>query len=392
MATTNNSINSVLIGQTSKSAFGEMLVVEPSSVIQLQFPYIVNTDLVSTAVTGSGTVTHSAPFCVLSTTATTASSASFSSIKRLHYRTGQGCAALFTSVFTLGTAGSQQYVGVGNTSDGFFFGYNGVNFGILHRNNSSDTWIQQGGWNGDNFDGTGASGITLDFTKGNVFKIQYQWLGYGNIFFYIENPVTGGFELVHQIRYPNTSTSTSLKNPTLALYAYVANTTNNTNIVTKIPSFAGFVEGAILSNDIRFGIDHSKTGVTTELNILTLQNKTTFNSISNQKEVILDTLSFTTTGTPDCTFRLKKNVTLGGSPSYADVAVNNSVVSYDTAGTTVASGRQLATFYVNGNNETTINISHMDILLQPGDKLTISATSSGAGIAPAVGVSWRERY
>ena len=42
-------------------------------------------------------------------------------------------------------------------------------------------------------DGTGPSKQTLDPEFGNVFKIQYQWLGFGAIIFSIENSVTGDF-------------------------------------------------------------------------------------------------------------------------------------------------------------------------------------------------------
>lgn len=389
---TNNSINSVLIGSAQKSSFGELLVSELSASVQLQFPYIINTDIVSTSTTGSGSVTHSAPFCVLSTTAAASSTAEFSSIDTLHYRTGQGGLCMFTAVFTTGAADSSQIIGIGNSVDGFFFGYDGATFGILHRNNSSDNWIAKSSWNNDVLNGTGSSAFALDPTKGNVYRISYQWLGYGNICFFVENPNTGQFVLVHEIKYANSSASTSLTNPTLALHAKVANTTNATNIVLKTPSFSGFVEGKIVHNDVRFAINNSKPTVTTELNILTIQNKSTFNSITNKKVVLPDFLSFTTTGNPDCTFKLYRNATLGGSPSYTDIAVNNSVVSYDVAGTTVSSGRLLGVFFVNGNNETTIDIGEMDLRLRPGEKFTISATSSGAAIAPACAIMWAERY
>lgn len=70
-----------------------------------------------------------------------------------------------------------QLMGVGDDLDGFFFGYNGSSFGILRRQNGTDNWIPQSAWNNDTFDGNGRSGVALNATQGNVYSIQYQWLG-----------------------------------------------------------------------------------------------------------------------------------------------------------------------------------------------------------------------
>jgi hypothetical protein len=51
---------------------------------------------------------------------------------------------------------------------------------------STDTFIPQSEWNGDKLDGNGSSGITIDPTKGNVFQILIQYLGFGGIVFQVE--------------------------------------------------------------------------------------------------------------------------------------------------------------------------------------------------------------
>ncbi|OGB86089.1 hypothetical protein A3J41_01045 [candidate division TM6 bacterium RIFCSPHIGHO2_12_FULL_38_8] len=227
------------------SVYGEILAVQPTAIIQLQFPYNINTDYVSTSVTGAGTVTSSTNFALLQTGASASSSATMLSRQRLHYQASQGCVTMYTALFTTGVANSTQKIGIGNAQDGFFFGFNGTTFGILHRVNSVDTWIPQTSWNQDKFNGSGASGVTLDPTKGNIYKIQYQWFGFGAINFFIENPNTGALVLVHQIQYANANTATSLLNPALQLMAEVINTTNATNVTLKTPSFAGIIEGFV---------------------------------------------------------------------------------------------------------------------------------------------------
>lgn len=384
-----NAINSIFSNQ---DAFGNLVTSSLSPRIQLQFPYVINTDANTTITTGSGTVTHSAPFAVCSTTAATNSSARLSSKNNLHYRTGQGGLCLFTAIYTTGVANSVQEVGLGDNVNGFFFGYNGTSFGINRRSNSSDNYIPQTDWNKDKMNGTGRSGVTLDPTKGNVYKIQYQWLGFGAINFYIESQVTGSFVLVHQISYANQNTTTSVLNPSMPVSFSVSNTTNNTNIVVRVPSIAAFVEGNLTDSGLVNAINNQKSGVTTRLNILTIRNNATFGGIANRKFVEPLFLSISNTSNADAVFSIILNATLGGVPLYTDISSGTSVVSYDVAGTTIANGRLVAVFYVNGNTQSQIDLKNVPLILNALDTLTVSATSSGAAILASCGITWSEQF
>lgn len=372
------------------TAFGELSMAQNNPRIQLQFPYNINTEEVNTTTTGSGTVSFSQPFAVCSTTAATSSSATLSSKNNIHYRTGQGGLVIFTCIFTTGATGSTQVIGVGDASDGLFFGYNGTAFGINRRYNGSNNWTDQTAWNQDKMDGTGASGMTLVPTNGNVYKIQYQWLGFGNINFYIENPATGLTVLVHQIQYPNQFTTTTLLNPTKPIMMQATNTTNNTNIVMKSPSMAAFVQGILAPPQLINNINNSKA-VTTQASILTIRNNTTFNSITNYKAVHILQLSYTN-GNQLATFNLYLNATLGGSPSYTNVNANTSVVSYDTAGTTVSGGKLVGTYYSNTNQSNALDISAYYIILNPGDTLTVAGTSAGPSVTCYASLMWNEQF
>jgi len=383
-----NSINAVF---SNADAFGNLTTSSLLPRIQLQFPYNINTDEVSTSTTGSGTVTHSTPFAVLSTTAAINSSASFTSKNNLHYKTGEGGLCLFTAIYTPGVSGSIQEAGLGDSVNSLNFCFNNSTFGINRRSNSVDNFIAQSAWNKDKMDGSGASGMTLDPTKGNVYKIQYQWLGFGELNFYIENPNTGRFAWVHSIQYANSNTSTSLLNPSMPLYAKVANTSNDSNISLKVPSMAAFVEGALVDLGLINSISNSKSAITTETNILTIKNNATFNSILNRKSVTPLFLSSTNTGIADVTYRLKLNATLGGAPSFTNISTNTSVVSYDVAGTTVTGGRQVAIFFSQGNTNAQIDLKNIPIIMNNSDTLTVSATSSGAAISPSVALTWTEQ-
>jgi hypothetical protein len=55
----------------------------------------------------------------------------------------------------------------------------------------------------------------LDYSKGNVYDIQYQWRGAGNFRFFAGNPKTGRLEVIHEIKNLNSSGSLSIRNPSL---------------------------------------------------------------------------------------------------------------------------------------------------------------------------------
>ena len=57
----------------------------------------------------------------------------------------------------------------------------------------------------------------LDLAMGNIFDIQFQWRGVGNISFYIGNPTTGVSELVYTFRNLNKSAELTMFNPALPI-------------------------------------------------------------------------------------------------------------------------------------------------------------------------------
>jgi len=380
-------------GNLDKTAFGELAVQQSVAEVLIHFPYNLNTDHVNTTVTGSGAVTHSGQFAVMASGAAINSSGQLNSNRALEYNPGIGGLARFTTIFGTPTTGNTQISGIGSATDGFFFGYNETSFGVLHRVNSVDTWIPQSVWNTDKMDGTGPSGMILDPTKGNVFQIRYQWLGFGAIRFYIENQFTGTLNQVHVIDYANQNTTVSVNNPSFNFCAKSENTTNDTDIQMKVPSIGLFIEGTRGSVGFtRNAIGNEKSiSAGVETNILTIRNKTVYQGIVNEIQVQPDILSFAGDGAKNIIFRLKVDATLGGTPSYTDIRTNNSVVDFDTAGTTVTGGVLVLTIPVAKTGQLTISLPLLNQVMTPGRTLTISAESTGSNDVQA-GMSWQERF
>jgi hypothetical protein len=271
----------------------------------------------------------------------------------------------------------------------------------MRRSNSSDTWVAQTAWNGDVLDGTGTSGVTLDPTKGNVYKIQYQWLGFGTIKFYVGDPNNGYWILAHTIQYANANTSTTIVNPSLQIMAACTNATNTTNITLRVASLAAFVEGKIRQTDnvVRNSIFNNNASIASGSmrNILTIQNKSTYQSVNNRVEVLPDYLTImeTTGGTQGIRVSLYLNPTVAGTPSFTDISTNTSVVSYDIAGTTVTGGKVLISFFSSGiatDKQAYFDLKDFSIVLQPGDRLVVAAIASGGTNTIYAGLSWVEKF
>lgn len=80
----------------------------------------------------SASVTTTDNKYVCSTGTTAFSFSSLQSRERCKYRPGQGIVGRFTALFSAPVASSILVAGVGSGESGFYFGYNGTSFGILH--------------------------------------------------------------------------------------------------------------------------------------------------------------------------------------------------------------------------------------------------------------------
>lgn len=361
---------------TERSAFGEQIVMSNFPVAGWKHTYNVNADLVKSVVTGSGTVTGSAGMAVLSTTAATNSSASINTYRDLRYSPGQGALVRFTAIFTTGVANSEQYIGIGAIEDGLFFGYNGTSFGILHRNNSVDTWIPQASWNVD-------TRVGLDPTKGNVYSIVYQWLGFGMLSFNIEDSATGRFVNVHNIAYANLNTVTSFQNPTLSVYAYVKNTSNNTNVVLKTPSAMAFIQGFADINelyplDLHRAFSASKSFASTlEQPIISVLGATTFQSLTNRVRSRLAIQSAAVDATKPVIIRLYKNATVVGG-AYTSWNANTSTLSANTTIASFSGGNLVNSFQLAKSEGRSIHMDNFDIKIGPTENFLYTSQCSGA--------------
>jgi hypothetical protein len=396
-----------------RTAFGSMDVSQDTPTCQVDFIYGINTNLTSNSTASGGVVGWYNGMANVATAATVSSSASLVSKRYVRYRPGEGVKGRWTAMFTSGVAGNTQLAGLASDStDGMFWGYNGTSFGIMYRNRSVDTWIPQASWNIDPMMGGSSSptGQILDPTKLNVYQVKFQYLGGGNIFFYIINSFTGRFDLVHLIRNANTQTQTNFRNPSMNMLWTTYNSPSST-AVCKVSggSCALFVEGVrtflgpLNSEDAYL----TATPNLTLTSVLAFRNATTFNGIPNRAFLHLRSISVAINGGSTSTIvilRIIKNYTSGPTTflpiqgTTADngvtVTAGQSCVSTNvpspTTYVTVSGGTQIFSVTVSATSLAVIDLTPYEISIFPGD--TVSFAAYGTASTPLVGVTvvWNE--
>lgn len=484
--------------QNQKSAFDELLVAEATPIVQLQFPYNINTEIIEKRENNLGTITQEDGMAVIQCGTGSNSAAHMLSRVPLKYGPGQGATMRFTAMFTAGVADSLQLAGIAEVGDGLLFGYNGAAFSVLRREQgkpeiqtltisngasvaggnitinldgvsktvavvNSDTarevavkiadadfsdtglgwsalvdnataifkawsdgdkagaftlvdtdttgvtgtfaetvagastilnWVAQSDWNVDTMDGAGPSGITLDPTKGNVYQLRYQWLGFGLLSYFVEDPEDGELHLVHRIKYANANIIPSLQNPTLPLHVMSKNNANDSNLIIKTSSMGGFVEGRVKDLGLPNGKSNSITNLTTtELPILSIKDKLVYQSTINRVRVTPLFLSLATESSKPVIFRVRLNPTLTGTPAFTDIDAANSVVSFDIASSGITGGSEIFTMVLGKADSKVIDISKIRKMLNPGEILTITAEAvSGTNQEVTVSLNWDELF
>ena len=194
--------NPLTVKPSNVDAFGRTRVSEVNTMFDYNFSKIVDLDLYWDVKLESGATAVHIPehaHYELNVTNTIGSKATLKSRRHMEYHTGKSHIAYFTGNPHSIQAGMRKRLGLFTGEDGYFFELNSTGGHVVVRNDSTDIVIDQVDFNGDKLDGTGASGITVDSTKQQLFFIELQWLGSGFVRFgYI---LDGGQHVVLHTHY-----------------------------------------------------------------------------------------------------------------------------------------------------------------------------------------------
>lgn len=491
-----------------RTAFGGSVCESIRPVIQLSFdtPFI-RTDVISVYESGAGSSISIDDSRVRVTAGATATGlAIMQSVKTIQYKPGFGVISRYSAVFGTPDPNVDQLTGIGNSGNGFYFGYNGTSFGALHRRGGKSAIVKftvstgmnvgshaisfdlpgvggvvnyaitvgrAGGANSTTFsafeiadklnanaafspdwtassvgsdvyiiahearalsvtggvafnDSGTASGLVftpavsdsslllngvaptdnwypaaswngnealyvknLTWTSGNVFAIQFQWLGYGAINFFVERPSTGAFVHAHTIYYAGTSTVPSVLDPTFASRFQVQNSGVPTAAPTLTTSSAmvGREGGDEVFTDEKTATATKLVAAGETLVVLALKNRVILSDIQeNRRKIHVRSITIVNDSDKVGSFQVIKNGSVVGDvTTQIDyplwVPVSNSVALLDNTvlATAPVDGVVVAAGGVAANGSATISPNQGNLVIEPNEIITISVTRPSGG-------------
>ena len=247
----------------------------------------------------------------------------------------------------------------------------------------TETWTAKSSWNVD-------TASWLDQTKTNLYKVEFAYLGYGPLNYYVFNPSTKKWTLVHSIPWSNAYTRPNFANPSMRVGWVSASLGSTTNLTVAGANAAAFLQGDRFDGR-PFAVDGTATGVTTATQVLTIQVRREYGGRSCNAVIRPTRISVSTDSTKGAVFKVYRNPTVSGTTAHAYVDQTESVALYDTAGTTVSGGSILTAITVGPSGTGSIDMASLGTVLIAGDELVITgAVTSGAASQMDATVTWEE--
>lgn len=192
----------------TRDAFGKLRVTNPTTILDLRLPYILpsssgtnaylsNNIQLSLVTSGTGNYTTSKNSNLILSTGVGTGNCISQSRNYCNYLPGKSMFIKASCIMDAGltingnnnTNGVISRVGYFDDYNGLYFEYvadgngTGITSVVLKNNGVVTQYINQNNWNIDNMNGIGTSGIYLDFTKAQLFVIDFEWLGVGRVRF-----------------------------------------------------------------------------------------------------------------------------------------------------------------------------------------------------------------
>ncbi len=315
---------------------------------------------------------------LLSVTSTTGSSVVRQTKRYFRYQPGKSQLILCTFNMQGIQAGVTKEIGYGDANNGLFLRISDQAYFVVRTSTSGsvvETTIPQSQWNVDKFDGTGPSGITIDWTKAQILEIDFQWLGTGRVRFGFS--INGCTFLAHQVLNANNITLVYMATANLPMRCAITQVSSGVSATMKQICTSVIAEGGVDSvSAYEFGISNGITtvAVTTRRPILSIQRAATFNGLVSRGAFNLQMFGAYAV-TNDAYIELVYGGTLTGA---AFSAVNsNSQFNKDTSATAITGGITISTLFANtGSGHTSGNVFNASTNLQYSMGLDVSGANA----------------
>lgn len=401
---------------TAADAFGRLRVSNPLTLFDSFHRYQINNKF-STSTAGSANTQYQVNESVVDMNVdTTSGDKCYRESKRVFaYQPGKSLLIMNSFVFNQQKTNVRQRVGYFNDNNGVFFENDGTGNYLVLRSYVTgsivETRVAQSSWNKDKFDGTGASSQTghanrgsLDITKANIFWIDIEWLGAGDV--RCGFVVDGLMVPAHVFHTDNINTTTYMTTAILPIRYEIENTgtagsaSKMKQICSNVISEGGYtLEGRSrsISIPITTQIDLPTAGTFTPIISIRLKD-----SFKDAIAILKDVEFFGTTN--NTSYRYK--IIIGGTLTSASwqSAGTDSSVEYDISATAVTGGRDAQIGYVNvsaGAGGTAVNLSGDQLFAYQLERdgfavsnngiiITLAGTGAANGNDAVGAMTWQE--
>ena len=349
---------------SSVDAFGLLRTGYPVSLIDLKQDPLQSLLILDLATGSGGDVVYSSSrsSSTLSVSTDSSSYAILQSKQYCFYQPGKSQKITMTGILGSSQPNTVKRIGYFDDNNGLFFELSRTSLSVVRRSDVSgsvvDTVIPQIYWNLDRLDGSGASKISIDFTKAQIFVIDFQWLGVGRIRFGFFNG--GGLTYCHEISNANNIDSVFMRTADLPVRWEIRNTDTPASTASLEAICASVIsEGGHDPKGLTFSADNginTKSIDTTLTPLVQLRHHPSY----VRSHAIIKKISIFCEAIANYRYELTLNSTASGDNA-SWVTIPNSVIQYDVSSTaTVSGGTLILSGYVSNQvRETTIDIDNI---------------------------------
>lgn len=397
-----------ILALSNSDAFGRQRVSHPETLFDMNHIYDKQPLYVEEVLTSGGTGTHlpNEAAVQMAVTTTVGSRVVRQTKRYFNYQAGKSLLVMLTGVLVDATnTGVRSRIGffdddndktVDSGGNGIFFEYSGGTMKIVKRSFISgsqvDTAISPVDWSeGDQLNGNGPSGITLDPTKAQIFWMDLEWLGVGTVRCGIVH--NGEYITLHKFHHANNIASVYMTRASLPIRYEIQQITGAAAASMKQICATVISEGG-----------HHKTGRvcsrprTTTVNInTTLVPIISIRLRAGYERAMLQLVSsdILTTANQQLIYQVLYGANVTGG-TWVTHDATNSGVEYNISATAVTGGRIVDSGYVGSAKRqsvfdtNTFDSAGVSIAGTP-EIITIAALATGAA-ATYGSITWQETY
>ncbi len=388
---------------TSGDAFGRLRTSSPFTVFDSQHRYQEN-DKWDTALNGGASKTYVANESSINLTVPTTSGAYvYRETKRVFpYQPGKSLLVMTSFAFATAQANLRQRIGYFSAQNGSYLESDGTTTYFVRRSYVTgsvvNTRIAQADWNGDKLDGTGLSGRTLDLAKTQIFWIDIEWLGVGDV--RCGFVVDGRMVIAHTFHGDNVNTTSYMTTAVLPLRQEIENTgTTAASATAKQICATVASEGGYEGFSRRYNLSTGSTAVTlatagTSYPIMAIRlNSTRLDSVIVPSNVSAAVEQTTNNKLDIVQYQVLLNPTITGgtwSTHFNNNVQYNTTISSFTGGTEIAGGYLTSSSSLDLGSITDFNFQLGRTISGTSDVLLIAAVPTNDAAKLFLDLAWFE--